>query len=128
MTENQLQSPLPIEGDPLSDTVEGADEFTDRVPANRLEILWEQISYAGLLEPITRIGTHVLLIAVVLVVVGLLRTLYLDNLGAAESSGRRSAFAAPIPTPTPTMEVPVLPAYSGIEVDKISSVQRNIEP
>jgi LysM repeat protein len=128
MTENPLQSPLHIEGDPLNDPVEGVEEPSNNEPANRLEILWEHITQAGLGEPITRIGTHALLLAAVLLIIWMLQTLYLDDLGTGSSSGGLPAFAAPLPTPTPTMEAPRMPAFSEPESISVSSVQRNIEP
>jgi murein DD-endopeptidase MepM/ murein hydrolase activator NlpD len=117
-----------MDGDPLIDPVESMDSSLDEDPTNRLEILWDQIAHMGLKEPVTRIGTHALLVVVVLIAVWFLRALYLDTPGTESSSGGLSAFAAPLPTLTPTMETPMLPVYSEPEIVEISSVQRNIEP
>jgi len=135
MTENHLQSPtpnfegdLPIEDQPLNDPVDGTQAVESIDSPSRFEIVWEQIVHAGLVEPAMKIGTLVSLVVLVLVVSWLLRKLYLPDLGNPSSPDGQSALAAPMLTPTPTMAVPFLPAYTSPEFSEVSSVQRMIQP
>ena len=116
------------EGNNFDDSVAETELNSDEIPATRLEILWEQLIHAGLSETAMRLATHALLVVMVLMVIWALRTLYLNNLGMESSPGGLSAFAAPLPTPTPTMAAPELPEYSGPELSQVSSVQRVVEP
>lgn len=116
------------EGGHLEVPIEGAESAADEVSANRLEILWEQIVHAGLSTSVLRFASHAFLLVLVLIAVWALRVLYLNDLGAESSPGGRLAFAAPLPTPTPTMAAPVLPEYTVPESNQVSSIHRLIEP
>ena len=69
---------------------------------------WEVISRAGLAEIVTRLGTHALLLALILVIAWGLRSLYLPE-GTPQGT---NAFAASQPTPTPTQLPAMLPAFN----------------
>lgn len=66
-------------------------------------------SRAGMGEASFRLGTHVMLVALILIVAWLLREVY----QSAETSDapRRAAFAAPVATPTPTNPPADLPIF-----------------
>ena len=82
--------------------------------------VWEGLSRAGLGETVVRVGTHLLSIAMILVVIWAMRSLYLYLQRQAEPNpqavslrpAKEAAFAAEIPTPTPTALPPALPAYT----------------
>lgn len=122
--DQNAQTPLPDNIDLVSESEPAAVE----VSTNWLDLLWEQIVHTGLAEPAKRIVTHASLVVLVVIVIWAFRAVYLDNQGAGLSQGGLSAFAAPLPTPTPTMRAPVLPEFSAPESEHITSVQRAIEP
>jgi murein DD-endopeptidase MepM/ murein hydrolase activator NlpD len=127
MTENHSESSIYSNTDHHRNddqllTQSGADS------PSRLELLWEQIVHAGLVEPAIRIGTHTSVIVLVLILAWLLRIFYINELGTAPRQDGLSAFAAPLPTPTPTMAAPILPKYSPLDSAKVNSVQRAIQP
>lgn len=76
---------------------------------SRLLMLWEGLSQAGLAETALRLGTHTLLIALILVVAWVMRKFYLY--AQVENVPQEAAIAAPLPTPTPTPIPPQLPPY-----------------
>jgi murein DD-endopeptidase MepM/ murein hydrolase activator NlpD len=129
MIEIPTQPPKPdLEGDPLNDPVDGTQSDLSTDSASRLEILWEQITHAGLVEPVTRIGTLIALVLLVLSVAWLLRLIYFNEAGYIPQPGDSSVLAAPLPTLTPTMAAPILPAYLVPESGQVSAVQRVIQP
>ena len=83
------------------------DEVT--AERSRLLMLWEELSQVGLAETALRIGTHILLIAMILVVAWAMRKFYVY--AQVENIPQEAAFAAPLPTPTPTPITPQLPPY-----------------
>ena len=123
------QSQIPqFEGDPLTDPVEGMETPSQDLSENRLEILWEQIKHAGLTDVATRYATHGLLVMMVLILIWAIQAMYLDNPASEDAPRAFSAFAAPLPTPTPTMPSPVLPDYAIATGDSKIEIRRNIEP
>jgi murein DD-endopeptidase MepM/ murein hydrolase activator NlpD len=105
---------------------ENSQASVDADSASRLEVLWEQISQVGLVDPAIRFGTHISLVVLVLIIAWLMRVLYFSDLGTTDQQG--SAFVGPQLTPTPTMSAPVLPEYSLPESGKVSSVHRVVQP
>ena len=83
------------------------DEVT--AERSRFLMLWEGLSQAGLAETALRIGTHILLIAMILVVAWAMRKFYVY--AQVENVPQEAAFAAQLPTPTPTPISPQLPPY-----------------
>jgi murein DD-endopeptidase MepM/ murein hydrolase activator NlpD len=81
-------------------------------PANspsRWQEFWEYAARAGFAETILRFGTHVLLVALILLVAWGLRGFYLI---AGQEQAKDAALAAMLPTPT-SINLPVdLPAFS----------------
>ncbi len=108
--------------------VDEPDLAADEASIRWQDALWEKIVQTGLSEHVKRTATHALLVVLVVIVIGALRALYLDNRGTGPSQGGLSAFAAPLPTPTPTMAAPILPEFEGPESGHITSVQRSIKP
>ena len=104
MTENPQISPITeVDGDPLKDLVDGKQAEIDIYSSNRFEILWENLAYAGLVEPAIRIGTLVSLVVLVLIVVWLLRLIYFVNPEISSSHGDNAFLGVAPPTATPTM-------------------------
>jgi len=76
---------------------------------SRLIMLWEGLTQAGLADSAVRLGTHILLVALVLVVAWVMRAFYFQK--QAASQPEEAAMAASLPTPTPTALTPQLPDY-----------------
>ena len=76
---------------------------------SRLPLLWERLAQLGIAETIVRIGTHLLSIALVLLVVWVMREFYLNvqNIAVPQPSVVAGAF----PTALPTQLVPDMPIY-----------------
>lgn len=109
---NNLDEYPDVEGD-ISKT--GAEPVDNEQPAltpanrNKLISLWEGLSQVGLADTAVRLGTNILLIALILIVVWGMRQFYRD--ARIETASSESAMAASLPTPTPTEELPGLPPY-----------------
>lgn len=76
---------------------------------NRWVGVWERISRAGLAKTTLRLGTHALLLALILIVAWGMRAFYL-RVQVADVP-REAAFAASLPTATPTEPPPALPPF-----------------
>ena len=76
---------------------------------NRILSAWEAISHTGLADTVLRLGTHVLLIALILLFAWGLREFYL--LAEVVELPNSSAIAASPPTPTPPEAQADLPLY-----------------
>ncbi len=72
--------------------------------------LWERLSQAGLAESALRLGTHALLLALILLVAWSMRQFY--RLGQVPEVASDAVLAAELPTPTPTELPPQLPPFS----------------
>lgn len=74
--------------------------------------LWESASRAGLGETFFRVGTHLLSLALILVVIWVMRAfyIYLQSNPAVQVS-QQAAMAAVLPTATPTEPPPALPLF-----------------
>jgi hypothetical protein len=87
---------------------------------NPLLFYWEGLSRAGLAETTLRLGTHALLIALILLVAWGMRQFYLS---AQVNVPREAVLAASLPTATPTLAPPELPPFTA-ETIYISGVPR----
>lgn len=76
---------------------------------SRLLAIWEGLSQAGLADISLRLGTHILLIALIIVAAVVLRRLYGST--QPDQPETEAALAAALPTPTPTQPLPALPPY-----------------
>jgi hypothetical protein len=104
----------------LENNLQMSDEFLKSEPnppaeegpvaRNQWVRVWENLSQAGMGDVVLRLGTHVLLVAFILIVAWGLRAVYRQAL-ASGTPPRVAALAAPLATPTPT-EAPVdLPEF-----------------
>lgn len=102
MSEDSSTTPAPLPED--QELVEA------QAPQRRWNDVWESVVRLGLGESALRIGTVVASIALVLLVVWVMRSLYLS--GRVEPAADSSALAAALPTVTPTVAAPqlVMPA------------------
>lgn len=78
---------------------------------NHLLTIWEGLSRAGLGEAVFRFGTHLLSIALVLVVVWAMRAFYLRAQEENQTLHRQAALAASLPTPAPSATPISLPPF-----------------
>jgi LysM repeat protein len=76
---------------------------------SRVLLLWEEMIRREMGDPFMRIGTHLLSIALVLLVVWVMREFYLR--AQVTEAPRQPVQAAALPSPTPTAELPGLPPY-----------------
>lgn len=76
---------------------------------DRLAGIWEGISRAGLAEATYRLGTHILLVALILIVAWGMREFYLR--AQVPDLPREAALAASLPTAAPTEPPPEMPPY-----------------
>lgn len=100
--------------DPLSDfpgqEVISQEGGTERVSSN-LELFWERITHAGLIEPVLRVGTVLFSIVLVFLVVWAMQT-YLADIPVPDFSQNESpVLAASMATPTPSSDFPGLQPY-----------------
>lgn len=77
---------------------------------SRLLLFWESLSHAGLAEGVNRIGTHVLLIVLILIISWAMRQFF--QYTEPEKTTEQSVLAADLPTPTPTQLPPQLPDFA----------------
>jgi murein DD-endopeptidase MepM/ murein hydrolase activator NlpD len=73
-------------------------------------ILWERLSQAGLAEITIRLGTNILLVALILIVAWGMRELYTRS--QVVQHPKEAVLAAELPAPTPTEIEPILPEFN----------------
>lgn len=76
--------------------------------SSRWLALWEGLSHAGLAEITLRLGTHILMLALVLLVIWSVPRFFLNY---SISPSNDEIYAATEPTPTPEFSAPTLPDY-----------------
>ena len=110
---------IQTEGNPQDEPYRGTVE-----DGSRLFRIWEGLSRAGFGDTVFRTGTHLLSIALVLIVVWGLRAFYLYVQQAESETPREAALAAALPTPTPTELPPDLPPFPEIEPSYLNGIPR----
>lgn len=95
-------------GDNSIDNLDTAST-AEKARESRVLLLWEEMGQRQMGDPFLRIGTHMLSIALVLLVVWVMREFYLR--AQVSEQPRRPAQAAALPSPTPTSELPGLPPF-----------------
>lgn len=95
---------------------------TQQEEKSRLLAIWEGLSQAGLADISLRLGTHALLIALILVMAAVMRQFY--GSVQPDNPGNEAALAASLPTPTPTELLPELPPYQ--EIDPTGGIPRSL--
>ena len=92
--------------------IETAIDSSEPLPGERSRflVLWEQLSQAGLAEITIRLGTNILLIALILLVAWGMRELY--SRSQVVQNPKAAVLAAELPSPTPTEIKPVLPDFN----------------
>lgn len=129
MPDDRFLTEFPEEGDEPFQP--GLMPGTNQIPAEApthsspLLSLWERISQAGLAETTLRLGTHVLLIALILLVAWGMRQFYLSGQVEVprQSVLGQSVLAAAPPTATPTSLPPELPPFP-ITLASTTGIQR----
>jgi len=115
----------PATGQGVSESVAGQEanlDTTDGSPRqSQFLAVWESISQAGLAETAMRLGTHVLLLALILLVVWGMRQFYRST--HLVDRPQEAAQAAAPPTPTSTPMPPQMPPYEP-RMDPARGIQR----
>lgn len=96
----------------------------DENEENRLLLIWEKLSRAGLGETVFRLGTHLFSIAAILVVIWTMRAFYLRAQQDSVNVPRQAALAAALPSATPTEKAPDLPAFSNVSLTYEAGIPR----
>jgi hypothetical protein len=80
---------------------------------NRLQAAWDHLIHLGLRESALRLGTHLLVIILLLGVIWSLRAfyVYIQENRVQIAPEEKAVFAAALPSPTPTAPAPALPSY-----------------
>jgi len=119
MPQDEARVAPSIEGDPLQQPqITGVP---DPERKSRLLVIWEELSHAGLADTAMRLGTHILLIALILATAWIMRQFY-QTVPAEQGTGG-AAQAASLPTPTPTAVPPILPLFQP-EIDEPAGIPR----
>jgi hypothetical protein len=113
-----------LEGGELQLNIDGQDGSRRE---NRLLLVWEGLSRAGLGETIFRLGTQLLSVALILAVIWGLREFYLYVQSANSPAPSGGVLAAAAPSPTPTAELPRLPVFEVSQVDFLGGIPRLVE-
>lgn len=110
-----LEDPY-LEGDPVAKDVPlppvRVDQQDPEIGASQhsgLMAAWDRLTQIGVAELALRLGTHILLLALILIVAWAMRAFY--RLGEVENLRRQAALAAALPTPTPTEMPAQLPLF-----------------
>ncbi|UCF27589.1 MAG: M23 family metallopeptidase [Chloroflexota bacterium] len=110
----ELQDPseelFPTNEDRNLDTAPQVEPESESTQESRFFMLVENLSQLGIADSVLRLGTHMLFIALALLVVWAMRVYYL-NIQMPETP-QQAAQAAVLPTPTPTYIMPDLPPLS----------------
>jgi LysM repeat protein len=110
--------------DPNTSPLDGQPSQAEERSPNAYELFWERVSQAGLVEPVLRIGTHLLSIVLVLLVVWIMRTFFMG--AQPEAIPKGIALAANLPTPTATQPAPELPTLSISDTSPTTGIYRQI--
>jgi hypothetical protein len=106
-------SPLTEQPDRLAQASEPTQPETPAPRPSPLLIIWEGLTQAGLAEGAQRLGTNILLVALVLLAAWAMRNFYRID-AQPQSFGLTNAQAGDLPSPTPTVQVIELPAYQAL--------------
>jgi hypothetical protein len=124
-SDRDLFDEFPVdEGGDLQLNIDGQDE---PVKENRLLLVWEGLSRAGLGETIFRTGTHLLSVALILAVIWGLREFYLYVQSPESPAPRANVLAAAAPSPTPKAELPILPMFEVSQMNFLSGIPRLVQ-
>jgi murein DD-endopeptidase MepM/ murein hydrolase activator NlpD len=89
---------------------------------SRLLMFWESLSQAGLAEGVNRIGTHILLVLLILIISWAMRQFF--QYTEPEKTTEQAALAAGLPTPTPTQLPPQLPEFTPESLNNNAGIPR----
>ena len=89
---------------------------------SRLLMFWESISQAGLAEGVNRVGTHILLVVLILIISWAMRQFF--QYTEPEKTTEQAALAANLPTPTPTPLPPQLPDFAPESLNNNAGIPR----
>lgn len=103
---------------------EGVPDSGENSQENRLIKAWETITRAGLGEVVFRLGTHILSLALVLIVIWAMRVFYLSARQEPADSNRQAVLAADLPAATSTASPLSLPEFTLASIAPFEGVGR----
>jgi murein DD-endopeptidase MepM/ murein hydrolase activator NlpD len=109
-------------------------QITEEEKASRIGKLWETISQLGIAEPVTRIGTHLLTLAVIVVVAIALGNLLFKNIQPSnpvetvEGAGPEDTSAERSTSPDTITQGVILPAFPIADAISYKGISRLAEP
>jgi hypothetical protein len=110
------------EGEPFQS--EKAEAQGEPARENRLVMIWDSLSRAGLGETAFRVTTQLFSVILILAAIWGMRLFYLHLQKTEVPAPREAALAAPLPTPTPT-EIPAdMPDYPAVTTTYASGIPR----
>jgi hypothetical protein len=123
-TDKYLDEFPATEGESFQSEKSGSQGETAR--QNRLVMIWDSLSHAGLGEAAFRIGTQVFSVILILAAIVGLRFFYQHLQKIEVPAPREAALAAPLPSPTPT-EIPAdMPAYPAVTTTYTYGIPRMV--
>jgi len=105
-----------------STTLQPASVDPEEETSSRWLALWEGLSHAGLGEITLRLGTHTLMLALVLLVIWTVPRFFLNY---SISPSNDEVLAATEPSPTPAISAPAVPNYQKSETN-LASIAREV--
>jgi hypothetical protein len=120
--QNPTGEPFRTKLDNSSEAAQPAEPKGGSTRESRLLFLYRSLSRLGFADSVLRIGTHMLFIALALLVVWVMQAYYLH--AQVPDTHQKAAQAAALPTSTPTIVLPDLPPLKSLGEDYEGGIQR----
>lgn len=127
MQEDNLTERFTLEGGEssrmnITGNQEAASTATDPASDSRISLLWERLAQMGVAESVLRIGTHLLSIALVLLVVWVMREFYVNVRNV--NNPQPTVLASTLPTALPVEPTPDMPFYDISSTTPLTGISR----
>ncbi|MBG7610353.1 MAG: peptidoglycan DD-metalloendopeptidase family protein, partial [Anaerolineae bacterium] len=116
MLNKNEQEPFSLDLDsllPPENPIDAVEKPQESLPLSTpFERFWEQLAQADLMEPAIKMGSFVLFLVLVVAVVWIMRSFYLETDLTSSAKNAQAVLAAPLPTATPSGEISGLPSLT----------------
>ncbi len=116
MLNKNEQEPFSLDLDsllPPENPIDAVEKPQENLPLSTpFERFWEQLAQADLMEPAIKMGSFVLFLVLVVAVVWIMRSFYLETDLTSSAKNAQAVLASPLPTPTPSGEISGLPSLT----------------